>query len=89
MKARARALAAFLCLLACPASAQAPAPTPAPTVPEKAAKPVSAFGDDKPDCLQWTDGCIICKRQADGAVACSTAGAACVQTEPACAGKPE
>ncbi len=47
-------------------------------------KPAAAFGADKPDCLEWTDGCIICKKREDGAPACSTVGAACLPAEPIC-----
>jgi len=70
-------LAALLPLL--PAGA-ALAETPAPPA---AQKPVPAFGDDHPDCAEWTDGCIVCRRGDDGSD-CSMAGVACLPAEPAC-----
>jgi len=62
-----------------PAEADIPPPTP-PATP----KAITAFADDKPNCLEWTDGCTICMKQPGGAAGCSTVGAACVQTEPVC-----
>lgn len=47
-------------------------------------RPVAAFGLDNPKCLQWSDGCILCKRLEDGSSACTTPGTACVPGEPAC-----
>ncbi len=71
-----------LCAAISPVSADIPPPPATP-------KAIAAFADDKPNCLEWTDGCTICKKQADkkqgdGSVACSTVGAACVQTAPVC-----
>lgn len=51
--------------------------------PPAAQKPVPAFGDDHPECAQWTDGCFVCARGADGPD-CSLAGIACLPAEPAC-----
>ncbi|WP_442755991.1 hypothetical protein ACNHKD_04965 [Methylocystis sp. JAN1] len=74
-------LAALLIFFASAASAEAPAPpNPASHATQK---PVPAFGDDHPDCAQWTDGCIVCVRGADGPD-CSMAGIACLPAEPAC-----
>ncbi len=48
-------------------------------------RPVAAYGYDNPNCLKWTDGCIICQRaQTDGSVACSTPGIACLPAAPVC-----
>jgi hypothetical protein len=77
MKFRAIILMLSLCAAVSPVSADIPPPLVAP-------KAIAAFADDKPNCLEWTDGCTICKKQPDGSVACSTVGAACVQTPPAC-----
>jgi len=77
MKFRTIMLMLSLCAAISPVSADIPPPPVAP-------KAISAFADDKPDCLEWTDACTICKKQADGNVACSTVGAACVQTAPTC-----
>ena len=77
MKFHAIMLMLSLCAAVSPVSADIPPPPVAP-------KAIAAFADDKPNCLEWTDGCTICKKQADGSVACSTVGAACVQTAPVC-----
>ena len=77
MKFRAIMLIPPLCAAVSPVSADIPPPPAAP-------KAIAAFADDKPNCLEWTDACTICKKQPDGSVACSTVGAACVQTEPVC-----
>jgi hypothetical protein len=34
-------------------------------------------------CSEWTDGCVICRRGADGPV-CSTPGIACLRSAPVC-----
>jgi hypothetical protein len=46
-------------------------PAQAPADPNPLAPPVAA-------CLEWSDGCRICKRAADGQVSCSNVGIACV-----------
>jgi hypothetical protein len=73
---RARALAALFLLLAPVVRADAPAPA--------TEKPAQAYGEDHPACREWTDGCFVCARQADGAIACSTVGAACLPAAVAC-----
>ncbi|CAN2534604.1 hypothetical+protein [Methylocapsa aurea] len=47
-------------------------------------KPTQAYGDDHPACEEWTDGCLVCARQADGAAACSIVGAACLPAAVSC-----
>jgi hypothetical protein len=47
-------------------------------------RPAQAFGSENPTCLQWTDGCIVCKRQSEGDPACSMVGATCLPAQPAC-----
>jgi hypothetical protein len=37
----------------------------------------------EPACSEWTDGCIVCARTAQG-LACSTPGIACVRGTPRC-----
>jgi len=59
-----------------------PVPAPAPSPPPP--RPVQVFGEDNPKCAEWTDGCIVCKRQDDRSVACSMVGVACLPAEPAC-----
>jgi hypothetical protein len=34
-------------------------------------------------CTEWTDGCVICRRGAEGPM-CSTPGIACVRSAPVC-----
>ena len=38
--------------------------------------PVLAYGDRNAACLEWSDGCVVCAREADGPH-CSTPGIAC------------
>ncbi|ATQ68930.1 MULTISPECIES: hypothetical protein [Methylosinus] len=47
-------------------------------------KPTQAYGEDHPSCLEWTDGCLVCARQDDGAAACSMVGAACLPAAVSC-----
>jgi len=47
-------------------------------------RPTEDFGDDNPTCIDWTDGCIVCEKQPDGAPACSTPGIACEQSAAHC-----
>jgi hypothetical protein len=55
--------------------------SPSPSAPEK---PAQAYGEDHPSCLEWTDGCLVCARQADGSAACSMVGAACLPAAVSC-----
>ena len=48
-------------------------------------RPVQDFSEAEPQCREWADGCIVCRKSADGDTACSTPGAACVPKRPACA----
>lgn len=79
------------------ALAQAPAPSPAPELrwlppleiqpqetPTPSGENTAAYGAAHPDCLEWSDGCVICKKQPDAEASCSTAGAACAAVEPSC-----
>lgn len=47
-------------------------------------RPTEDFGNDNPSCVDWTDGCIVCEKQPDGAPACSTPGIACEQSAAHC-----
>ncbi|GJE41067.1 hypothetical protein [Methylobacterium soli] len=51
---------------------------PGPAPHHAAAKP----GEDTA-CLEWSDGCRVCQRSADGA-ACSLPGIACTPTKDRC-----
>jgi hypothetical protein len=46
-------------------------PTPAQ------APSLQGFGAGDPDCVEWSDGCATCRREADGSAHCSTPGIAC------------
>jgi hypothetical protein len=54
-------------------------PAAAPASPA-AAKPA---GTDAA-CLEWTDGCRVCQRAANGEVSCSNVGIACVPKAEEC-----
>ena len=73
-----RILLSFLAFAVTPALAQTSDPAPAPS------KHVMTFGADNPGCLEWTDGCVVCKRLDADAAACSTPGVACLPQEPTC-----
>jgi hypothetical protein len=47
-------------------------------------KPVQAYGEDHPACLEWTDGCLVCARLEDGSAGCSMVGAACLPAAVSC-----
>ncbi len=80
-----------LCLLLTPALAcaadapPAPAareviiPAPLPGDVQAEQKSVQAWGRDNPDCVEWSDGCVVCTKEA-----CSTPGIACTPRETAC-----
>lgn len=75
-------VALFLLPVLLPGQAMAQAPTP----PESDQRPVQAFGRDHPSCREWTDGCLVCARRADGAAACSMVGTACLPAAIVCIG---
>ncbi len=61
------------------AAAQADAPKPEPLPPPEAGPAtVFTYAADNPDCVEWTNACQICNRDARGAAQCSTSGIACV-----------
>ena len=67
-----RSLLLWLFLAAAPAEAEPPKP-PADL------RPMQRYGLDHPDCLGWTDGCVICTQKA-----CSTPGIACTPGATVC-----
>ncbi len=77
---------------ACVILAAAPVDAGTPASPPADLRPMQRYGADHPDCLGWTDGCVICTQKA-----CSTPGIACtpgatvctVQAEPPDAQEPE
>jgi hypothetical protein len=60
-----------------------PALCDAPMAETMPSGPVLAYGDRNAACLEWSDGCVVCAREADGPH-CSTPGIACQPTETAC-----
>ena len=74
-------LAAALALSLASGFVLAPAPPPA--------LGVAAFGAANAACPRWGDGCVICRRGADGAGKCSTPGIACVARASACEAEAE
>ena len=49
----------------------------APPVHEGPKVSVQAYGKQNPDCLSWTDGCVLCATDPAGVSQCSTPGIAC------------
>ncbi len=65
----------------------APEPVPEPPVPMHKVPiniPMEAFGTANPQCLEWTDSCRICARDAENKISCSTPGIACLPQDVAC-----
>ena len=59
-------------------------PAPAAPVPAAEKQSLDAFASANASCRQWSDGCVICMRQAGAAYACSTPGIACQPSPLAC-----
>lgn len=55
---------------------------PGALLPSRHAVPPRSVAED-PACLEWTDGCQVCQRHADGP-ACSLPGIACQPATPHC-----
>jgi hypothetical protein len=47
-------------------------------------KPTIVYGETHPDCLEWADGCIVCRRTNGDEPNCSTTAPACVPTPAQC-----
>lgn len=71
--------------LAAPAAADEPR-TPALRKPDPRSS-MQAFGEADKACAEWTNACVICKRDAAGAGHCSTPGIACQPKEIVCTRK--
>jgi hypothetical protein len=86
----ASAFGALLSILAAaalaPAFAQQTTPPAAAPLDPAAQQNLSlqGFGAKNPTCLEWNDGCATCRRDAGGAVHCSTTGIACQPTDIVC-----
>jgi hypothetical protein len=75
---------ALLILVLAPPSARADdAPAPKPIPPAEQAS-LEGFGVAAPLCLEWSDGCAVCARDASNAPHCSTPGIACQPGPIAC-----
>ena len=83
-----RSLLAFAACLLFSAPGRADG-TSAPPAPEGAPATVFSFGRDNPTCGEWTNGCQICTRPAEGEMQCSTPGIACTPGPPVCRVKKE
>jgi hypothetical protein len=59
-----------------------PPPPPAKTYPPDI--PMEAYGTANPDCMEWTDECRTCLRDAQNRIACSTPGIACLPGDISC-----
>ena len=54
---------------------------PAPATAPAKANPLAGPGAS---CLEWTDGCRVCQRAANGEASCSNVGIACVPKTEEC-----
>jgi len=46
--------------------------------------PMEAFGTAHPECVEWTDTCRSCAKDAQNRVSCSTPGIACLPEDITC-----
>lgn len=58
------------------------APALADEPPPKEEASLQSFAAAHPECVEWSDGCAVCKRAM--AVSCSTPGIACQPTDIVC-----
>ncbi len=73
-------------------AAEPAAPESVPEVPEPPVPmhqvpiniPMEAFGTANPECVEWTDTCRTCARDAENKISCSTPGIACLPQDIAC-----
>src|SRR5512140_1942341 len=69
-----------------PPAHEVPAEDPIPAE-EHEALPIQHYGETDKACLQWSDGCRICSRGAEGKPAvCSNIGIACQPAAVTCTG---
>jgi hypothetical protein len=57
-----------------------------PARPAQPAAPANAtpLAAPNPTCLEWTDGCRVCQRAANGEASCSNVGIACAPKAEEC-----
>ena len=75
---------ALVCLglsLTVTATARAEPVAPLPPVEKQS---LEAFAAANSACREWSDGCVVCTRQAGTGYACSTPGIACQSSPLAC-----
>jgi hypothetical protein len=70
--------------LATPSVGRADAQDAAKPRPIDIPGPVQAFGAQQKSCLEWSDNCVVCQRDADGSVHCSTPSIACLPEPVVC-----
>jgi hypothetical protein len=88
MPNRPRLLVLALALSTCAAMAGEPAPAPGVTAGDAAsARDLETYGEADATCLEWSNGCQVCRRQPDGGWGCSTPGIACVPEAVTCRGR--
>jgi hypothetical protein len=46
--------------------------------------PMEAFGTAHPECVEWSDACRTCAKDAENRVSCSTPGIACLPRDISC-----
>lgn len=73
--------ALLLLALTLPAFADDPAPPP-DALPAKEVASLQSFATAHPECVEWSDGCAVCKRAM--AVSCSLPGIACEPADIVC-----
>jgi len=84
-RAAAASVAVFCAHFCAPMGAGAQTPPAAAPAPEAQALSLQAFGANSAACLEWGDGCAICRRDEGGAAHCSTPGIACQPSPVVCA----
>jgi hypothetical protein len=48
---------------------------------------LETYGEADATCLEWSNGCQVCRRQPEGGWGCSTPGIACVPVAVTCRGR--
>jgi hypothetical protein len=77
-----------LSLSTCAAMGGEPAPPPGNMAAEAGSpRDLETYGEADATCLEWSNGCQVCRRQPEGGWACSTPGIACVPEPVTCRGR--
>jgi hypothetical protein len=75
-------LFALALALGSPACAGETPPSASATLDPAEQATLQSFGASHPECVEWSDGCAVCKRTMS--VGCSTPGIACEPRDIAC-----